>query len=201
MHRLFKKCILEKKKVIIVSDMYLPMRFFKGCLEKYFREDEYTIYVSSSIGYTKRSGDLWKYILNDLSISSEKILHVGDDYNIDILPAISEGICAYWYRCVDKNLKLYWNKTNIYEDWISGYIEKSGYLNGSGAYRVGYGLIGPVLYYYCFWAHEIVKKTKCTKIIFFAREGYLIKQVYECLFQDNSVELIYMCYFSFDCQY
>ena len=68
---LYEKCIAEGKKVIITSDMYLPVEAMETILGDNGYKDYHKLYLSSDIGLTKVSGKLFEYIIKDLRISKE----------------------------------------------------------------------------------------------------------------------------------
>lgn len=73
---IFRKCI-ESKTVIIVSDMYLPENFIKEILKREQIVGYKKLYLSSVIGKTKSSGNLFEYVRNDVGLN-KKIVHVID---------------------------------------------------------------------------------------------------------------------------
>ena len=81
------------KKIICISDMYLPINTINEILKKNNYEFE-EIYLSNEIKLTKFKSDLYKYVINDLKIETENIVHVGDNYYSDYENAIKVGINA-----------------------------------------------------------------------------------------------------------
>ena len=81
------------KKVICISDMYLPIETIEKMINKngYYVEK---IYLSSEIGLTKFHKDLYDYVAKDLKIEPSKIVHIGDNYFSDYENAIKSGINA-----------------------------------------------------------------------------------------------------------
>lgn len=71
------------KKVIIVSDMYLTKETIESILKKNGYEGYCQLYLSSDLRLTKHTGDLFKYVLNDLAVPANKILHFGDTWAND----------------------------------------------------------------------------------------------------------------------
>ena len=67
------------------------------------------IYVSNEIRETKVSGNLYKYVLNDLKIDSNKIIHIGDNYYSDVAKALEHKITAY---CLYKTSDILKNKVH-----------------------------------------------------------------------------------------
>ena len=79
------------KTVIATSDMYLPIETIKKMLDKNdYKMDN--IYLSAQIGVTKFCGDLYQYVIKDLSSKPEEIVHIGDNYHSDYEKAIENGI-------------------------------------------------------------------------------------------------------------
>ena len=78
--------VLKGKRIIYVSDMYLPEDFILKILKRFGFYINQNIYLSSSIRKTKSSGHLFDHILNRLNIKGANWVHTGDnkqsDYNI-----------------------------------------------------------------------------------------------------------------------
>lgn len=72
------------KTIICISDMYLCSKDIESILNKCGYHSINQIYVSSDIGLTKNTGSLYKYVLADLNISYESIVHIGDNFYSDI---------------------------------------------------------------------------------------------------------------------
>ena len=81
------------KKIICTSDMYLPIVTIRKMIEKN-GYDISKIYLSSEIKLTKFSGDLYTYVIKDLQIESEEIVHIGDNYYSDYEQAKKQKINA-----------------------------------------------------------------------------------------------------------
>ncbi len=98
--RKFAKDIFELakelgKRVIIVSDMYLPRGCVEAILDKLGLYGYEKLYLSSEVHLTKHHGTLYKYILKDLGdIKPSHVLHIGDNYRSDIENAKSNGLKA-----------------------------------------------------------------------------------------------------------
>lgn len=77
------------KRIIIVSDMYLPKEAITRILDKCGYKGYEALYVSSDCGYTKGSGTMWTY-LNSLYGDIRRV-HVGDSPNGDANQAKRRG--------------------------------------------------------------------------------------------------------------
>ncbi len=85
--------MVEGKTVIITTDMYLPRDVIEKILQKNdIRYDR--LYISSEHRRTKQHGSLFSYILDDLSIKPEDMMHIGDNILADYRTPRSLGIQA-----------------------------------------------------------------------------------------------------------
>lgn len=115
------------KKIICISDMYLDKNTILTILDNNGYTDIYEIYVSSSLGYTKSTGNLYKYVLNDLKTVPEKIIHIGDNYNSDVINSKKYGIeSVFFERTMDLESK---NNAIKYNIDIYEILKKSVYIN------------------------------------------------------------------------
>lgn len=91
------------KRIVITSDMYLPKDFIEGILAKNGYSGYGKLYLSSDIMLTKATGNLFKYILNDLEIKNAKsLIHLGDNLQSDVEMPRSLGMRAeHLPKCSD----------------------------------------------------------------------------------------------------
>jgi len=67
------------KKIVFISDMYLPDQVIKALLAKVGAwQAGDRLYVSGSIGCKKSSGQLFRHVLDDLGIKPNQMIHYGD---------------------------------------------------------------------------------------------------------------------------
>ena len=93
---LFDFTVSLGKNIILTSDMYLDRSTIVEILEKFvYREYKY-LFLSSDIGLTKTTGNLFRYILKSLKISGEHMLHIGDTWNNDIERPKALGIQTFF---------------------------------------------------------------------------------------------------------
>ena len=180
----------KNKKMIIITDMYLDIDTIKKILSK--NNISYDkLYLSSEIKKTKHTGSLYNYILNDLSIAPNHIIHYGDNKISDFINPKKMGITAilvnnewnnnlnfynsngkdYRYLAVEKFINF--NITDKFSDQTFNYF-----------YKAGYEILGPLLYGYCVWLNENLKKHDIKKVFFLARDGKIIKKAFDSLFPD-----------------
>ena len=186
-------CKTNGKRVIITTDMYLSRFVFEQILAKidvpYDR-----IFISGEEGVTKRSGHLFSVILTKLGIKANQIIHIGDDSNNDILQPQIKGIKSIERLCTTNNTKTYYDvihKSLITDHLRCMCLHSSLPDNDSSAeWRLGYSLLGPLLFDFCKWIHEIKKKENIDKLLFVAREGYLIKTCYNLMYPNDDIGYI-----------
>lgn len=95
-YELYTLALALGKKVIITSDMYLDKKTIIDILEKNGYDNISKIYLSSEIRLSKSQGNLYEYVLNNEGLSTESIIHIGDNYFSDVQLANKYGIKAMY---------------------------------------------------------------------------------------------------------
>lgn len=91
----FDLMIQKHKRIIIISDMYLPMNIIAAMLNRCGYEGYEYLYVSSEYGITKRHGSLFAHVLRDKKISPDRVLHIGDNFISDYLIPKKAGMKSF----------------------------------------------------------------------------------------------------------
>lgn len=99
------------KKVIITSDMYLPEDVIKTILKNNEYSGYEKLYLSNVVGLTKATGNLYKYVLKDLDVDANQVLHIGDNHHSDVQQAKRKGLQSYH---LPKPISLLMNEVNGY---------------------------------------------------------------------------------------
>ncbi len=190
-------CKQVGKQVVITTDMYLPREVLNKILVKIGVKYD-NIFISGEEGPTKRNGGLFKVLLDRLDILPQDVIHIGDDLNNDIIKPKEYGIASLERIMeVDASYPSYWfrhNDKTLVNDHLVNLINKSydtQYKNSS-EYRIGYTIIGPLLVNFCIWLHEKKIEWHLQKLLFVAREGFLIKKIYTTLFPDENDQVGYV---------
>ncbi|WP_448913407.1 HAD family hydrolase [Gemella sp.] len=175
-NKLLKKvydfCIENNKKVYLISDMYLSSEILKEILEKNGYSKYEKLYVSCEYNKTKANGELYKYIIQELGVDTSKLIHIGNDIKTDYIMALKNNISA-----VKVKTKTY-TGNSLLDVFLSNHKSNSS----NFYYDFGYSNFGPLLYGFCLWLKENVKKNNIDNIYFLARDGYIIKKAYEMIF-------------------
>ena len=187
-------CRENGKYIIITTDMYLDRMTIKAILKKIGVLYNH-LYISSEAGVTKVQGKLFPYVLEDLGISSDKMVHIGDNLISDLQMSRQCGIDSFeriqpaksndFYRIKDKG---------IGTEHLLQFIDRKYQMNEekSAEFRIGYGVLGPVLMEFCRWLHKQKSDYGCEKLFFVAREGYLIQKVYEEMYPQERNDIAYI---------
>lgn len=184
------------KKIIIVSDMYLPKEVIEKILIKNNYTNYYKLYLSSDLMLTKASGNLYKYIIDDLNVKPSTIMHLGDNYHSDFENARLYGIDAFFIeKIIDIFLKdniraeklLHENKNNIGISIMLGLSAFSCFnkndKNKENNYWRNFGFIygGPAVFSYMNWLKKQIIKENIKEVLFVARDGYSLKKVFDII--------------------
>ena len=185
------------KKIIIVSDMYLPKEVIEKILIKNNYTNYYKLYLSSELNLTKASGNLYKYIIDDLKVAPSSIMHIGDNYHSDFENARLYGIDAFFIeKIIDIFLKsniraeklLHKDKNNIGVSIMLGLsafscFNKNKNENKENNYWRNFGFIygGPAVFSYMNWLKKQIIKDNINEILFVAKDGYSLKKVFDII--------------------
>ncbi|WP_154404131.1 HAD-IA family hydrolase [Helicobacter pylori] len=193
----------NNKRVIIVSDMYLPLEVLEDILiSKGF--DGYTnFYLSSHIMLTKHSKDLFKHVLKQENITHTQILHIGDNSWADDAMPKSLGIATLFRKSVLRQFEEIFPKyktfspTSVAQSFVLGslcvfyknYIqkhEKFDYWFLLGAMQAGIVAVA-----YCQFIYKEIHKRNIDTLVFVARDGYLLQKIFNILYP-NSYKTTYV---------
>ncbi len=176
-------CLLYKKKIYIISDMYLS----KKLIEKILKKNGYALYknlfLSSEIGLQKKTGNLFKHVLKVEGVKADSIIHIGDNKRNDWISAKKIGFnvvniaktCTYVkYRELGDSLesRIMWSFLN----------NRIPYIKNRNV-AIGYEIYGPVLYSFVNWLMHNIDSTKT--VLFFSRDCQIVKRAYEILSSNN----------------
>lgn len=166
----------KNKKIIITSDMYLPKKTIELILRK--KNIVYDkLFLSSELKMTKANGSIFNCILNYLKCNPNELLHIGDNKNSDYINPKIQNISSYWYNN-HQNIKFtktnYNEILNIVDKGIIQNLIKSNYWYDFGVNNVG-------ILYYSFIKNliENIKANNIDKVLFLARDGQILKNVYD----------------------
>lgn len=180
---LYQWCIKNNKKVYIVSDMYLSKDIIEKILINSGYSDWSGLFVSSEFRKRKSSGELFKYVLQQINCKADDVIHIGDSLRGDYLEPKRMGLNAVLIPTVTIPIKT----QNIGCDIIESFINNNHYDFEDEYYNIGYSVLGPALYGYTVWLGKQLKDKKISKVFFLMREGKLLKSSFDIV-NDTDIE-------------
>ena len=129
-------------------------------------------------------------------IGKRRILHIGDNYRNDVLFAKLKGIDSVFLEN-NKEMSVFgqaWieNTLNCSGDHGHSNFDTGNPVDSTDCYRMGYDIFGPLTLGYISWIHDISVRQGKEKILFFAREGYTLKKIYDSMYEDIPSEYVYV---------
>ncbi|HPC47330.1 MAG TPA: glycosyltransferase, partial [Deltaproteobacteria bacterium] len=209
MSDLVKNLRRDGKQLVFLSDMYLSSADIRRILAKHGIEAPKTdILVSSETGKRKDTGEAWKDFVDRVAQ-----IHVGDNEHSDIQLPADRGIPHYhvmspWRICELAQPKAWVPGTKTLAD--SMYLGPSiarlfsspfalnktgGMIHIANAVDMGYCVFGPILLAFTRWLSRESERRGITHLLFLAREGFLLKELFEMFapsFCDKSARATYL---------
>lgn len=194
MSEVWKALRQKEVRIIVVSDMYLP----KSVLEQMLQKNGFTgyekLYVSCEYGKNKASGTLFKKVRNDYS--TERIIHVGDNPHSDHEMAVKNGFDTLPYGNVNKNMLMYrpYDMSYLVGSAYRGLVSNrlyNGLYSYSMEYEYGFIYGGLFVLGYCEFIHDYSKKHDVDTLLFLARDGDILKKVYDRLYPQENTHYVY----------
>lgn len=205
-YNLYLQCLEKGKKVFFISDSYLTKEIIEEILYKNGYDQYEELYVSCEDNLLKGDGSRFDSFLQYVSVKPDKMLHIGDNYIADYLRPQDYGIDTFLcrqkdhfykhddfisskidYLLDDKTLGLSF-VTSLYHYWSIQNNSSSDYW-----YKFGFFYGGILISSFCYYINKTIKERefKCDKLFFLARDGQIVKAVYEMLFTDLDLKYIF----------
>lgn len=200
MRNVYNKLIEQGKEVVVTSNMYLNKEILATILKKNNFHLPSKIFVSGDYHKNKRGGELFSELLK--GYIGKKIVHIGDDLSADIKGAEVAGIDSILYkRCTDDKKNLIIGKSShltasIYNAIVSNYLNNKFSIDEfdhkNNYFRYGFKYGGFFILGYIRKIIEWCKQDKIEKILFLARDGDFLKEVYQLIGKGNTLPFEYV---------
>lgn len=175
----------RQKRIVAVSETYLSSSQISSILE-YHGLLQYVdqLYVSCDLGKSKLTGNLFRHVLEN---EQGKLVHIGDHYAFDYRIPGSLKIKALWFHSRDEQRR----RRGLRR--LSAGDNRLAYVNAivgradpaeSQLFCVGHDILGPALTVFVHCVAERAMNDDVDKVFFVARDGFLLKKVYQIL-QNN----------------
>lgn len=193
----YESAVKLGKKIIAVSDMYWPKEYIGEILCRCGYTEIKDIYVSCDYELSKKDGKLFEF-LKEQEYKNKKILHIGDNYNSDIVQAKKSGIAATQYVSVYEHGKKYrhnrFEKQTLGQSIVNAIINNeihNGICSMDQYEQFGYIYGGPLVAGYCQYINKKAKENNIDKLLFVARDADVICKAYEKYYSEYEYEYVY----------
>lgn len=192
------------KRICIVSDSYYDKKQIESILKKCGIVQYSDVFVSCEYG----TGKMQKLFQKFIEITDARsYIHIGDDISADVESAEKTNIRAFrLYSGIDfleqAGYMGLWDHTKHLSDRIKigmfvahmfnspfQFETKQRRIGIHMAYDIGYVFFAPMICDFVLWFREQAEKYQLDNILFCARDGYLVKQLYDELC--NQVSSVY----------
>ena len=183
------------KKMIAVSDMYLPGTFLGKLLTENGYKGIGEVYVSCEYGCGKGDGGLFRIAMS-AQPEGAGIIHVGDNPASDIKMAERYGLHTMYYPNVNRKAHCYraYDMSPVIGGAYRGIVDAhlySGLETFSPEYEYGYVYGGLFVVGYCAFIHDYCRGHHIEKVLFLSRDGDILKQAYDLLYPGSDTEYVY----------
>lgn len=183
-------------RVVFVSDMYLPKDALRAMLVSCgYEVPEDALYVSSDLGLTKRSGNLFKHVLAREGVSAAELLHCGDGVESDFLGARKVGVRAELFTGAQLNrFEKAMLRVPTDRPWVTSQVAgiaravRLGFDLPEGAedearasVEIAASVVAPLLAGFVLWVLEDARARALKRLYFVARDGQVLHKVARAL--------------------
>ncbi|WP_288700655.1 HAD family hydrolase [Blautia obeum] len=175
------------KRIIIISDMYLPMNVIQDILSSCNIQGYEKLYISCEYKMSKTDGRLYDICCKELGVKTRDILHFGDGLKNDYIRAKMKGI--HVSRVINNihldyhNSRDFSNKEKLYYEIQQKFIKNHiNLVKEDSVLQLGFSVFAPLVVGFCEWLHVEIQNKRINKIFFLAREGLIFKSIYEILY-------------------
>ena len=189
----------EREKTVFLSDFYFGSTYILTLLKKNNLGDIVSEGFSScDINANKRNGKAFLHLLNEHELSPSELIHVGDNYESDVLQPRKLNIQAVHYlppRQHNVRLQIekrFFNRADAIKDALSSDEENKSNLNeiaSSPGFTFG-KLCSPLFIGFILYISEISKIHKCEKVYFFTREGEFFLKIWNYFFSKIDLSFV-----------
>lgn len=192
---LHNHAIQQGKTVNIISDMYLPSTVIDAMLRKCGIAGYNRLFLSCECNAAKGDGTLWEYYAE--FYAGKKCLHIGDSLESDIAEPTRRSISSYRVMSPremlrSSSIRNMTSSIKTTEDTVmAGLVcnrlfnnpfalcKTKGQIHVDDLYDLGYVFFGPLVFSYLAWLISRTLAIGVDKILFCAREGYLLHRLYQ----------------------
>lgn len=195
---MYRRCVEDKKKIFVISDMYLPVETLEKILTNCEISDYEKIYVSCDCKASKQDGKLFQYVLKEIGIKPGQLFHIGDNLKGDVLIPKKLGIHSRHYKKTKLELpnidrwktvvpKIDWGTENSTVSCnLSAFYQNMFQVKYSDRvhdipFQIGYMGLGSLLLGFTKWLEKCFIEDGIEKVFFLSRDGRIMQSAYKVI--------------------
>ena len=192
--QVYQECLKMGKQVFLISDMYLSQEFILNILQSLGICNYKKIYISCEYGKTKKTGELFRLVLEEQGIRTNELIHIGDSIHSDYKTPKLLGIKAIHIpRFAERSSYRVQNPNNdIHINYLNAFLNNSVPTIQNEYYRFGYERFGMFLWGYVKWLYDSAIKTNIHKIYFLSRDGFIMKKAFDIINSNQNIQTYYL---------
>lgn len=185
----FRELQKYRTKIVITSDMYLSKEQIRELLDKNGFKGIEEIFASCEYRASKGEGTLYRIVKERMG-KNLSYVHVGDNPYSDQKKAQEAGFFVIPYQNVNEFGNRYRAEEmspvtgSLYRGLVNAHLH-NGLKEYSIEYEFGFLYGGLFVLGYCQFIHEYVKIHGIEKILFLARDGDILNQMYQKLYPEE----------------
>ena len=175
-------------RILFLSDFYWPSTRVQSLLSFHGFDDLVVEGICScDIGLNKRSGRLFEYLHQQEGVAPSQHLHIGDNYDVDILMAKAKQSAARHFQPHSLHLirmyqeQHFYDRTSLFNHICSESVETD-----CPAFNLGQRCAPLFVGFSLFLAEQAIQNS-VDRIYFFTREGEFFLQVFNRLFDSSQL--------------
>jgi len=178
-------------RLVFTSDMYLGIKYVQRILNAAGYKNLFAAgYVSGDHSMLKRTGRLFDILLKHENVLPSEVVHIGDNVISDGVRPSERSIHSLVHvnkSMVKRHKRMEYDLLKVKQDpsWmgvVAAQYAEAG-LADSGPPQLAYGMriLGPIYTSFVHKVAERCKQERIDRVFFMAREGYVLKQMYDQL--------------------
>jgi predicted HAD superfamily hydrolase len=193
----YQQAINAGKRVLFISDIYLPQEFLIQNLRRFGFEaaNPETVFVSGEERMSKHTGALYGHVQRKMQLSVNKWIHVGDNPHADVKQARRRGLHALL-----ADWSFVRNVPSLNQAFADGLARSlmdglklpqyRSLYNPQDRYEyMGYTVFGPLVFGYYAWLVFKLREFQADKILFLGRDGQILHRVHQIITQNSKVAI------------
>lgn len=191
-----KTIVNSNKRVILISDMYLPKEVIQDILIKFDKIFEnIPIYLSSTYGKMKKFSKLYEIVKNEENIQYNRWCHFGDNRVSDVNIPKQLGIHSIKYNYIslkDYELKILKQfESNAFIQLAIGASKNARLFEcqRNPKRELGASFVSGLFVPYIEWLIEQVNRMGLTRLYFLARDGYVLQRMFDSIAKERGLNI------------